>query len=101
MGTTMATITTPPHLVRLTAIASSCALFADPASSQPGPPFNIDFKPPLNREGGPGFGPRKRGPTVGDQAPDFELTFLDSQETFHLNENFGKRPTVLIFHSFT
>ena len=31
----------------------------------------------------------------------FELKFLDSKETFKLKDNFGKRPTVLIFHSFT
>ena len=46
--------------------------------------------------------PLKRGgPKVGDTAPDFELKVLDSRETFKLGGNFGKRPTVLIFHSFT
>jgi hypothetical protein len=44
---------------------------------------------------------RKAGPKVGDAAPDFELKLLESRETFKLSGNFGKRPTVLIFHSFT
>ena len=44
---------------------------------------------------------RKGGPKVGEKAPDFELKLLDSKETFKLSGNFGKRPTVLIFHSFT
>jgi hypothetical protein len=48
-----------------------------------------------------GSGPKKRGPKVGEKVPDFELKFLDSKDTFRLKDNFGKRPTVLIFHSFT
>jgi hypothetical protein len=48
-----------------------------------------------------GFGPRKGGPNVGSQAPDFELKYLASDQTFKLSDNFGKKPTVLIFHSFT
>jgi len=60
-------------------------------------------QPPFSpRKDGPsGFGPRKRGPKVGDPAPVFELKYLDSSATFKLKENIGKRPTVLIFHSFT
>jgi hypothetical protein len=56
--------------------------------AQPAPPFKKN-------------GLKKGGPIVGDQAPDFELKYLDSKETFKLSTNFGKRPTVLIFHSFT
>jgi hypothetical protein len=57
--------------------------------------------PPFGKGGPPGVGPMKRGPKIGDKAPAFELQFLDSKEVFKLKENFGKRPTVLIFHSFT
>jgi hypothetical protein len=73
--------------------AGVAVLLADAALAQPGLPFKKD--------GPPGFGPKKRGPKVGEQAPDFELKFLDSKESFKLSDNFGKRPTVLIFHSFT
>jgi hypothetical protein len=38
---------------------------------------------------------------MGERAPDFELAFLDSKATFKLSDNFGRRPTVLLFHSFT
>jgi len=55
---------------------------------------------PPSKKDGP-RGPKKGGPKVGSQAPDFELKFLDAQETFKLSDNFGKSPTVLIFHSFT
>src|SRR5262249_10652804 len=83
-------------------------LVAGPAQSQSGPdfqkkkdgpPFKKGFDPPFGKDGPPGF--KKRGPKVGDQAPVFELKFLDSRETFKLQENIGKRPTVLIFHNFT
>ena len=40
-------------------------------------------------------GPKKRGPKVGEKAPDFELKHLDAKATFKLSDNFGKRPTVL------
>jgi len=66
-----------------------------------GPPFKKDGGPLFKKDGYPGFGPKKTGPKIGDQAPDFELKFLDAKETFKLSDNFGKRPTVLIFHSFT
>jgi peroxiredoxin len=38
---------------------------------------------------------------VGDRAPDFTLKFLNSDQTFTLSHNFGKKPTVLIFGSYT
>jgi hypothetical protein len=68
-----------------------------------GPPFKGG---PLFKKDGPflkkdGFGPKKSGPRIGDPAPDFQLKLLDAQETFRLSDNFGRRPTVLIFHSFT
>lgn len=67
---------------------------------QEGPPRFGPKKdgPPFKKEG---FGPKKGGPKIGDQAPDFELTFLDAKNIFKLSDNFGKRPTVLLFHSFT
>lgn len=58
------------------------------APNKDGPPFKKD-------------GLKKTGPKIGDPAPDFELKFLDAKDTFKLSDNFGKRPTVLIFHSFT
>jgi len=64
------------------------------------PPF-LKGGPPFTKGRRPGFGPRDRGPQIGEQAPDFALKFLNSRETFKLSGNFGKRPTVLIFHSFT
>ena len=57
--------------------------------------------PPAKKGDLPGIGPKKAGPKVGDQAPDFELKVLDARETLKLSDNFGKRPTVLLFHSFT
>lgn len=66
-----------------------------------GPPFKKDGFPPFMKDGPPGFGPKKAGLKTGDQAPDFELKFLDGKEKFKLSDNFGKRSTVLIFHSFT
>lgn len=38
---------------------------------------------------------------VGQNAPDFELKYLGKNEKFKLSSNFGKRPTVLIFGSYT
>lgn len=38
---------------------------------------------------------------VGDRAPDFTLKQLNSGKTFTLSSNFGQRPTVLIFGSYT
>jgi len=64
-----------------------------------GPPFKKIGGPTAKKDGPPG--PKKGGPKVGSQAPEFELKFLDAQETFKLSDNFGKSPTVLIFHSFT
>lgn len=66
-----------------------------------GPAFKKDGGPPFKKDGFPGFGPKKTGPKIGDPAPDFELKVLDAKESFKLSDNFGKRPTVLIFHSFT
>ena len=74
------------------------------APVQDGPPrfgFKKDGPPFKKGDGPPGFGPKNRGPKIGDLAPSFELKVLDSKETFKLSDNFGKRPTVLIFHSFT
>ena len=56
------------------------------------------FGPPRKDSG---FGLRSRGPDIGDKAPDFKLKFLASEKTFELSENRDKRPTLLIFHSFT
>lgn len=73
-------------------------------SAWDGPPFLRRGMPPFRDGRRPGFDPRGRrnhGPRIGAQAPDFELKFLDSKEKFKLSDNFGKRPTVLIFHSFT
>lgn len=80
---------------RVTPIQDSLSRFGP---KKDGPPFKKDGGPPFKKDG---FGPKKSGPKVGDQAPDFELKFLDAKETFKLSDNFGKRPTVLIFHSFT
>jgi hypothetical protein len=85
----------PSASMWMLSLAIGILLLAGSAQAQPGE----RFRP--NKDGPFGFGPKKRGPKVGDQAPDFELKFLDSRETFKLKENFGKRPTVLIFHSFT
>jgi hypothetical protein len=78
------------------------ALFPNPAQAQPRAfpgPFD---DPPFRREWGPREdGPRRSGPKVGDPALDFELKHLAADATFRLRDNFGKRPTVLIFHSFT
>jgi hypothetical protein len=63
-----------------------------------GPAFKKDGFAPFKKEG---FGPKKTGPKIGDQAPDFELKFLDGKDKFKLSDNFDRRPTVLIFHSFT
>lgn len=38
---------------------------------------------------------------VGDNAPDFTIKWLDQDKSFKLSDNFGKRPTVLIFGSYT
>ena len=37
----------------------------------------------------------------GDKAPDFELKTLGAKSKFKLSSNFGKKPTVLIFGSYT
>jgi hypothetical protein len=44
---------------------------------------------------------RALGPAVGAKAPTFTLKMLKSESTFSLASNFGKRPTVLIFGSYT
>ncbi|MEZ5162988.1 MAG: hypothetical protein R2688_04405 [Fimbriimonadaceae bacterium] len=38
---------------------------------------------------------------VGQKAPDFELKLLGKDEKFKLSSNYGKKPTVLIFGSYT
>jgi hypothetical protein len=38
---------------------------------------------------------------AGDKAPDFNLKLLDKDASFKLSSNFGKRPTFLIFGSYT
>jgi hypothetical protein len=38
---------------------------------------------------------------VGDPAPNFRLKTLDGKGEFELKSNFGKKPTVLIFGSYT
>ncbi|HVL38556.1 MAG TPA: hypothetical protein VM328_04105 [Fimbriimonadaceae bacterium] len=38
---------------------------------------------------------------VGDAAPDFTLKSVDGKSSFTLSSNFGKRPTLLIFGSYT
>jgi hypothetical protein len=38
---------------------------------------------------------------AGDPAPNFKLKTLDGKGEFELNSNFGKKPTVLIFGSYT
>ena len=43
----------------------------------------------------------RRGPNVGDEAPDVELTSLDGKSTFSLREKIGQKPLVLIFGSYT
>jgi hypothetical protein len=49
----------------------------------------------------PGQSRREGSLKVGDRAPDFTLKQLNSDKTFTLSSNFGKRPTVLIFGSYT
>jgi hypothetical protein len=78
------------------AVSKGQPVNAEPPANDParkaGPPF---------LGGDPGLGLKRGGPKVGDKAPDFELKYLASDKTFKLRENFDKRPTVLIFHSFT
>ncbi len=38
---------------------------------------------------------------VGDSAPAFKLKLLGKNEWFELGSNLGKRPTVLVFGSYT
>ena len=38
---------------------------------------------------------------VGDKAPAVKLEYLRDGKTYDLKQNFGKRPTVLIFGSYT
>lgn len=44
---------------------------------------------------------RGQGVPVGSPAPAFALKALHSEDVFRLEDNFGKRPTVLIFGSYT
>ncbi len=45
--------------------------------------------------------PGQGGPAVGTPAPNFKIKSLDGKSEFELKSNFGKRPTVLIFGSYT
>lgn len=45
--------------------------------------------------------PVEGGLIVGDPAPNFNLLHVDGKSRFELRGNFGKRPTVLIFGSYT
>lgn len=45
--------------------------------------------------------PDRGGIQVGQAAKDFELKSLDGKSTFKLSSNFSKKPTVLIFGSYT
>ena len=38
---------------------------------------------------------------AGDAAPNFTLKYLNKNEYFELKSNLGKRPTILIFGSYT
>ena len=40
-------------------------------------------------------------PKEGDSAPDAALVSLDGETIFHLRENIGSKPLVLIFGGFT
>src|SRR5262245_27897508 len=85
----------------LMALIGGTVLLVSSALAQPGPPFKEGSGPRVKNAGPRGLGPKKGGPKIGEQAPDFELKFLASEKTFKLSANFGKRPTVLLFHSFT
>jgi hypothetical protein len=45
--------------------------------------------------------PQQGNLRVGDIAPTFKLKYLGKNEFFDLKENFGKKPTILIFGSYT
>jgi hypothetical protein len=51
--------------------------------------------------GAPQQRPQEGSLLVGEPAVDFKLRLLNSKETFKLSDNFGKRPTILIFGSYT
>ena len=74
---------------------------AQPAAAPALPLFQPKFGPKEFGPKGEGFGPKKGGRKIGAQAPDFELKYLASDKTFKPRDNFDKRPTVLLFHSFT
>lgn len=46
---------------------------------------------------------QSRGPAlkVGDKAPEVRLEYLSDGKIYDLKRNFGKRPTVLVFGSYT
>jgi thiol-disulfide isomerase/thioredoxin len=46
-------------------------------------------------------GSLKEGPSVGDDAPGFELSSPDKKKTIKLSEVVGKKPVVLVFGNFT
>ena len=86
----------PQRLIMVTAAGLVFLAAAGQTQSDKPAPF-----PPFKKDGPAGFGLKKGGPKVGELAPDFELKLLDNKKTFKLSDNFDKRPTVLIFHSFT
>lgn len=49
----------------------------------------------------PGGRPQQGNLLLGQDAPDFNLKTLNGDKQFRLSSNFGKRPTVLIFGSYT
>ncbi len=47
------------------------------------------------------IGSMQEGPKLNDPAPDFTLKTRDGKETIRLGDQFGKKPTVLVFGNFT
>ncbi len=67
-------------------------LVALPAAATPPP------QPGAHRPARP---PRPPAPKVGEQAPDFTLQLLNSEETVQLSSFIGERPVALVFGSYT
>jgi len=45
--------------------------------------------------------PAKGTLKTGDKAPTFKLDYLKDDKAYDLESNFGKKPTVLVFGSYT
>jgi peroxiredoxin len=45
--------------------------------------------------------PAKGTLKIGDKAPTFKLDYLKDDKEYDLSSNFGKKPTVLVFGSYT